>query len=297
MKRDSQVGATYCKRWGNDGHVTIESLDYVWCRALTKLCSSTRRSSMASTLRCLDLRWYHFLRTSLTSGSKRKWIEVAQLWHVESPSKHGFPRETHKLRYGTQLYQHIRLYLYVVGSSGATFLFQKLLSCVNKPRWNLLRRSTRREAAAQTERQFHRVTTKIQYFGKEYKWMPPNLFRRKPEKAWTRPMQTINYFVVTLFSGWGKKFLSLQSVDFAGFVWFEISSGVFMLYGRFLRTEVIGQIFPPTITAWHSIVKLGKHMCEDAWHFRWFAKTTIWHDMISYDRVQKYPKWYHRSKG
>lgn len=71
--------------------------------------------------------------------------------------------------------------------------------------------------------------------------MPPNLFRKKPEKAWTRPMQ--NYFVVTLFSGLGRK-----SIDFAGFVWFEIS-GVFMLYGRFLRTEVIRQIFLPTITA------------------------------------------------
>lgn len=88
-----------------------------------------------------------------------------------------------------------------------------------------------------------------------------------------------NYFVVTLFSGLGRK-----SIDFAGFVWFEIS-GVFMLYGRFLRTEVIRQIFLPTITAWHWIVKLGKHMCEDAWHF-WVVcqdDNMTWHDIIRQD--------------
>ena len=31
--------------------------------------------------------------------------------------------------------------------------------------------------------------------------------------------------------------------------------------------------------------------------FGWFAKMTISHDMISYDRIQKYPKWHHHSSG
>lgn len=106
--------------------------------------------------------------------------------------------------------------------------------------------------------------------------MPPNLFRKKTGKG----MDKTTY--AKLFCG--DPFFRLReevpffAIDFAGFVWFEISSGAFMLYGRFLRTEVTRQIFLPTITAWHWIV-------EDAWHF-WVVcqdDNMTWHDIIWQD--------------
>ncbi len=118
-----------------------------------------------------------------------------------------------------------------------------------------------------------------------------------PGKGMERPMQTI---CGDSFSGWGRKFLSLQSIDFAGLC-VRNKLGSVHAYGRFLTTHVLPQIASNnhSLTFLSSLAKTFVMMHDTFW---WFAKMTIWHDMmrsdmISYDRVQKYPKWYHHSAG
>ncbi len=118
----------------------------------------------------------------------------------------------------------------------------------------------------------------------------PQIYFEVLGKGMERPMQTV---CGDSFSGWGRKFLSLQSIDFAALC-DRNKLGSVHVFGRSLRTHVLRQIASNN----HSLTFLSSLANTFVIMHDTFGGLPRWqYDMTWWDLVWKYHNWYHQSSG